>query len=323
MIRFQRKVLLVLILTIATFINKLPAQDYAITTLIEQNVNNDDRLGNISDLLVDWNGNIYIADYKDKIIYKYDNSGNELDIINIPDDKFRVPDGVGNDIKLGVDGENNLYILTLFSEYWYSALKYNPDLKTLETMSQIERVKMARITEFFVSYSGNIYVYRSVITPSYSWKNCVLMYDNNGGLLGEVDYWNEDIEGNVYKSIPTHQDITIAKYEKPENMNGKPSSFLKQLGKITMNRSSTGRRIFDEDRWKFVGTDNNSNFYLFNRQKVKIFDKNFNMRDEINIVDYLDKKKLRFIQISPDGEIITCSVKHNKFVVHSIGYNNK
>ncbi len=284
------------------------------------------------DFIVDQKDNIIIADNDKEQIHFFNKFGHWEKSISMPtfvdDGKSRLEwtGGTRTRMKLSLDGLNQIYINVCFGVNEYGIYKIDTNRISVVQISLNGKIPGIdkRVIGFFVSKNGIIYLHTSPVGNPLDTSNPDFAYDKNGKLLGQVDYYIENSEGDVYRLSSEHKGYkSFVKYLKGINKGMVASDQLVRESKEEhLPFGNTGSMY--GNFYTFAGIDWKDNLYVTNGEITKQYDKNLNLVkdystplkqfEEKNI--FTDQTKLK---ISPNGSmyimVVTSDEKVDKINV--------
>ncbi|MBI3766116.1 MAG: hypothetical protein HY277_06400, partial [Ignavibacteriales bacterium] len=274
------------------------------------------------DLVVDRSNNIFLTHSKNNRIEKFNEVGDWVDEIILPDERYFGQDVISPavSLKLGLDGQDNLYVNVLFFEYEVALYKYDRSGKLLMKFPFRKQKPVEgsdRVINFFVSSRGNVYIrtfpaglMRASDTPVYA-------YDQRGNFLGMVDYDLEDSNGDIYRFDRTRPDISsFQKMQHDAGGNLTPSHDLKKLATVAFSEVVGWLKKKYGNTWTVVGFDRNDNLSLTNGIITKTLDDHLReIRSIQTPLEMLEQQNIsvtqRNIRISPNGGLYLSGMKRS------------
>lgn len=217
----------------------------------------------IDDVVMDRHNRIVTVDASTNQIRVYNTMGMLLREIRLPEEQPPRFHAEYSTRKLAVDTNGNIYCLTLSLEYFISVTKFDTAgniIKRFEANSKMPQ-RNERIVDFYVSSSNKMYLNTFPHGKTHADLNPVYVYDLDGKQLGKLDYFVEDLVGNVYKLQSTEKDeIILGKYQQTKL---KPTRELSKLSEKRIKRNV------------FVGIDGANNVYVAGADEVGKLNDNF------------------------------------------------
>ena len=256
------------------------------------------------DIVIDSNENIYICDQNNNKIQKYDGEMNWSYEINLPNIYF-------TRLKVGIDKFNNLFVNLNKGDAYGTILKYNSEGKLILEFPSDQQIPgtMDRVIQFKVSPNGNVFLDTfSIDLLRPNWKYGVYMYNSQGVFLGMVDYYAQDLDGNILKIKRDTEGTLITKYKGASDIISTTED-MKIICDYKIDNINKTRRVISNDEWFFVGTDKDNNVYMSNLYKLRVYNKNCGFIEEIEVYRklYNENKNLirdnKSVKVSPNGNI--------------------
>jgi hypothetical protein len=291
------------------------------------------------DYLIDNENNIYISEVFNKKIYKYNKRFELLDIIEIKDSAFTDRTfNVNNrtlhmetmyEVILQCDNKDNLYILITRESHFVKLLEYNRIGKFVKQIPLDNKLGSGTIDNFIINYwTGNIIINTfslSVIKGSEK----VFVFDQEGNLLGNVDYYLMGSDSNIYKTINGRNYLQMIKYKFENKFIS--SDKLNIINKIQVNK----KEKVNGTSWPYFGVDKNDNYYFGGNSasdySIEKYDFQQNKVTEIKIdKESLLRKHIKTdfnkIKVTSNGELYWLGLEakeiNNSVKRESIGLSN-
>jgi len=236
------------------------------------------------DVTFDNEQRIYLSDAISKKILVFNRNGKFDSEINLNNDVNNID---FTQIKI-CSYKDNLYVLLLNGEFYVKLVKYIKGKMVqnfeLENPSPIDRNinVTANNDKIFVTIAP------SALDPRYYEKGLVFVYSTDGDFLGRTDYFYEDENGRIYKSTGDKNNYYIQIFEAPKTKKILMTKDLKKIDEIAIPYIQSGK-ISNQDRWYYVGHDEQNNIYVSNNYKVLKYNSYTKLKKEI----YFDANNIR------------------------------
>jgi hypothetical protein len=267
-----------------------------------------------NDVTIDTKENIFVADRLKERIIKFDPQGTWIQSFALPEEEYF-------DLKLTVDGDDNLHVALRSSEFLVGIYKLSSlgGNFTKLTLSGRQARGGDRLVGLFASRGGRLYLstFPAEVLRA-NWENMTFAYTLGGEFLGMVDYSLEGSKGDAYKVEFKNGNRILSKYRlNPSNV--LPTKLLEVARSNTFQQwEATGTHWANKQDFFLTGIDSLSRAYLSSEVLTRRYNEKLEIESEIPMsYEVLDKKYgIRLghaaVRISPGGSVYAFGIKGMK-----------